>query len=76
MENIQLLNLFIIITLNNIVSIIIYEILEDSIHTPLIIKFIWFFTVIISLSVWTVFFLKLCEYINTIYLNILDKYNF
>lgn len=71
-----LLNLFVILTINNLISMFVYEISLQTIKTPFVIKGIGFLTVIVTLAIGTVFLLELYLYLKDIFISISHTHHF
>lgn len=66
MNNQDLLDLFMIMILNNLFSMYIYEISQRTIKTPFVIKIIWYLSAFITLIIGLIFFIEFLKYFKTL----------
>lgn len=71
-----LLNLFVVMILNNLASMYIYELSLRTFKTPLIVKCFCFLTAFITLAIWFVFLLEFYAYLREIYTTVSQTYHF
>lgn len=66
MNHQDLLDLFMIMILNNLFSMYIYEISQRTIKTPLIIKIIWYLSAFITSIIGLIFFIEFIKYFKSL----------